>query len=371
MCHGLVYHQAGQLFPDDPENAKFAQQYIYDADVSLPSMLERNPTMKKATLQQLQTMMERVSPYVARYRTMRDLTQTEGASTMLLGFVASKSPDPRRYNLPLTIAPAAVFVGEEGAPQQDRDIVIWPRDYPTHRVSELNEHVDALAYPLLFPYGDQGWTPYLKHAEGCRTKTYTRVTTMQFYSHRLMLRPYPEPNPHGETNLLPHAAGALFQQYVCDMYSKAEAQRLAWVKMNQKELRAEEYTGLYDAVHNQKEEAPDKVGARVVLPSSYPGCPRSMNQNYMDAMCIVRAFGKPDFFITMTANPKWQEVTENLRGQETAHNRPDLVARIFHIKFRELMKDLLQADVLGKVVGYTWVIEFQKRGLPFCSQIPC
>jgi hypothetical protein len=35
-------------------------------------------------------------------------------------------------------------------------------------------------------------------------------------------------------SLLPHAAGMLFQQYVCDVYSRAEGHGLDWVRKNQK-----------------------------------------------------------------------------------------------------------------------------------------
>ena len=78
----------------------------------------------------------------------------------------------------------------------------------------------------------------------------------------------------------------------------------------------------------------------------------------------MRKYGKPDYFITMTANPSWTEVRDSLRDGETAAHRPDIVARVFRIKFRLLLDKLLKEHVLGKVVGYTWVIEFQKRGLP-------
>jgi hypothetical protein len=45
-------------------------------------------------------------------------------------------------------------------------------------------------------------------------------------------------------------------------------------------------------------------------------------------------------------------------------DRPDLIIRVFKIKFDALIKDLTENMVLGKVVSYTHVIEFQKRGLP-------
>ena len=66
----------------------------------------------------------------------------------------------------------------------------------------------------------------------------------------------------------------------------------------------------------------------------------------------------------MTANPSWPEICANLRPGESAHNRPDLTTRVFHQKFQSLLRDITQRHVLGRVVAYTYSIEFQKRGLP-------
>ena len=66
----------------------------------------------------------------------------------------------------------------------------------------------------------------------------------------------------------------------------------------------------------------------------------------------------------MTANPAWTEVITELRTGETAANRPDLVARVFRIKLQVLLDKLLKEHVLGHVIAHTWVVEFQKRGLP-------
>ena len=41
-------------------------------------------------------------------------------------------------------------------------------------------------------------------------------------------------------------------------------------------------------------------------------------------MAIVSKFGKLDLFITMTCNPKWREIEENLlRGQQVS-DKPDI-----------------------------------------------
>ena len=85
-------------------------------------------------------------------------------------------------------------------------------------------------------------------------------------------------------------------------------------------------------------------------------------------MAVVRVNGKPDAFVTFTCNPKWTEITENLRPGELPWMRPDLLNRVFKMKLDSLLKDLRESkDVpgyLGEVVAYLHVIEFQKRGLP-------
>jgi hypothetical protein len=42
---------------------------------------------------------------------------------------------------------------------------------------------------------------------------------------------------------------------------------------------------------------------------------------------------------------------------------PHIVARVFHLKLRALLDDLLKHNVLGQVIAHVYVIEFQKRGL--------
>ncbi|XP_026434651.1 uncharacterized protein LOC113332308 [Papaver somniferum] len=109
---------------------------------------------------------------------------------------------------------------------------------------------------------------------------------------------------------------------------------------------------------------PGDIGKRVILPPSYTGSPRDMHQRYYDARALVQKYGKPDFFITMTCKPKWEEIQKELKPWQHAHDMPDLTTRVFHSKFEELKTVLFTKGVLGKVVAHVHVIECQKRGLP-------
>ena len=91
-----------------------------------------------------------------------------------------------------------------------------------------------------------------------------------------------------------------------------------------------------------------------------------MKDLYHDVIATTRAFTKPDYFITMTCNSLWTEITDVLRDGQTAQDCPDIVARVFKIKLDLLLKDLTHPTkgVFGKTIAHMHVIEFQKRGLP-------
>ena len=49
---------------------------------------------------------------------------------------------------------------------------------------------------------------------------------------------------------------------------------------------------------------------------------------------------------------------------QAVEDRPDIVARVFHMKLKQLKDDIVTAKVFGDVQALTYRVEFQKRGLP-------
>ena len=115
------------------------------------------------------------------------------------------------------------------------------------------------------------------------------------------------------------------------------------------------------------------IGERIILPSSHIGSPCHMYQLFQDSMAICRYYRKPDIFLTMTANPNWPEIQEQLLKDEPVpgrpekrqevSDRPDIVARVFEEKKKALLKEI-KNGLFGNVVATVHTIEFQKRGLP-------
>ena len=52
----------------------------------------------------------------------------------------------------------------------------------------------------------------------------------------------------------------------------------------------------------------------------------------------------------MTCNPNWKEIKDQLLPDEEAHNRSDLLVRIFHTKNKRLEVELINKGILGDVI---------------------
>ena len=181
---------------------------------------------------------------------------------------------------------------------------------------------------------------------------------MNYYAHRIMVR------QHQDNYILRYRQ--LFHQYIVDMYAKVESERLRFLRFNQAKLRSEEYIHLRDAVAGNIDGNlnPNDIGNAFILPSSYIGSPRNMQEYIQDAMTYVRHYGRPDLFITFTCNPNWEEIqTLLLPGQQAIH-RHDLTARVFKQKLKSLIDFIVKYSIFGITRCWLYTIEWQKRGLP-------
>jgi hypothetical protein len=84
--------------------------------------------------------------------------------------------------------------------------------------------------------------------------------------------------------------------------------------------------------------------------------------NISDCLGLRKALGPVTVFITFTTNPRWPEIISELKPGQSANDPPDLIVRVFQQYLSALMKDI--RTVLGPILYYIRVTEFQKRGLP-------
>ena len=152
-----------------------------------------------------------------------------------------------------------------------------------------------------------------------------------------------------------HQFGRLFHQYIVDQFAKIELARLNFFRFNQDSIRADLYQNIKDSNQNGQ-----TIGQRIILPSTYKGCPRNLNILFQNAMAVIREYGKPDLFVTVTCNPKWDEITNENKNVQNGDKLP-IIARVFKLKLTEIMDDIYKKEILGGVEAFMFVVEFQKR----------
>ncbi|KAI2498043.1 Helitron helicase-like domain at N-terminus [Fragilaria crotonensis] len=365
--HGSMYHRLGSLLPEPGQHPAFAQLYFYDTNHEVDNRLHHLNTLDRNTLVLLQQMIQNQNRLYGLFKQALDeetlASNTDGnhdvelpGHNVAMHILDQPELDNRRYNAPSS-SEVAVILPDEGSGNRDiRVLPCWSNSVNLRAPSRLFSTGICTPFSNRLP---RGWHPgMMQTGPNATTPHLTRLTCLMHAAFRLFVRPAAQFSNHL------HFAGKLFHQYIVDCYAQVEQGRLNFIRLNQPRLRAELYQGIADAVAGEDVTNTRQLGRRIILPSSHIGSARNMHQLCQDALAIVRRMGKPDLFITMTTNPQWPEVVENLLPGQTVNDRPDLVARVFHLKFTEMMIDLQKRQVLGRVVAAIYTIEFQKRGLP-------
>lgn len=61
---------------------------------------------------------------------------------------------------------------------------------------------------------------------------------------------------------------------------------------------------MLDALYADDRVSAGDIGIPIVLPATYISSPRQIRNAYLDAIALTRHFGSPNFFVTITCNPR-------------------------------------------------------------------
>lgn len=277
------------------------------------------------------------------YRATRDHLASHGSQGVKLKLIKSRSTDGRTYNLPNTSEIAALIVGDFDTQEGVRDIIIETHSKRLQRISELHPLYLPLQYPMLFPYGEDGFREniLLKDSGTGNSNKRTKLSMREFFAYRIQKR-------DKDSQVLINSR-KLFQQFLVDAYSMIESSRLNFIRHNQDQLRVDMYKGIHDRILRGDGDA-RSTGQRIILPGSFVGGPRYMFNNFVDALQICNWIGFPSLFITITCNPQWKEIQAELKNANLrAEDRPDIICRVFKMKLDLMLKDFKKRTIFGKL----------------------
>ncbi|XP_051158478.1 uncharacterized protein LOC127279882 [Leptopilina boulardi] len=362
-----VHPQAvGSVDCEKDEDPCFGQLFIYDPEDSIRYRLKHNEILDEQILQIIERLMRDDNVYTKSLLMMSEVIKIETELArknkgeipdLQLLFTLKKGVDKKRYNFQRCNEVAAIFnTNSEGEIPESYITVYNKSNKQLQVVSNLDPNVEPWIYPIFYPLGNKGYSiDMIRRDSDKRNRNHT-ISRSAYIKYKIAIRD----NEFNQFLL----GGRLFQQWVVDNYVKIEKDRLKFCANNQGQLRSETYKGLIDYLYNEESKSDVHVGKMLILPSTFIGSPRNMMQQYQDSMAIVGHHGRPDLFITMTCNPHWKEIQENLMPFQSASDRPDIVARVFSLKVKHLIKTIVDDKLFGEVKSFVYVIEFQKRGLP-------
>ncbi|XP_019151941.1 PREDICTED: uncharacterized protein LOC109148663 [Ipomoea nil] len=344
---------------------KFAQLYIYDTDNEIKYRINsviryvNSGDIHENIVEELKNMLDENNVLVKCFRMARTEIQSNPIVEVKMNLIGRWNTNGRTYNLPTANEVAALIVGDLDTSIGDRDILIESQTGQLKRINHLNPAYLPLQYPLLFPYGEDGYYEDITFSSAWSQGHHggrKRISPKEYFSF------YIHEKVNEKHTLL--YSRRLFQQYLADAYTMIEHARLVYIRTHQKALRCEAYQGLSDALTRDELDSTTR-GKRIILPSSFTGGARYMIQNYQDAMAICRHIGYPHLFIPFTCNPKWPEIERYVaqRGLK-AEDRPDIVCRVFKMKLDAMIEEIKTEKLFGDICGVIYTIEFQKRGPP-------
>ncbi|XP_058782402.1 uncharacterized protein LOC131656821 [Vicia villosa] len=271
--HGQTCHRIGSLLPEEGKSPKYAQLYIFDTDNEVDNRMKcfkDNTNIDNNIVTQLKLVLDEYNPHAKAFRMARDMMKQTGYQELKLKLIADRSEEGRVYNHPTVSEVTALIVGDTDSGSK-RDIIAQHRDGKLQRIYEFHKIYLAYQYPLIFPYGEDGYRPNILHKykhEQVVTRKNSQ-TVKQWLYFRLQERTV-------EAKTLLHSR-RLLQQFLVDGYTVMESERLNWLRKNQSKLRVGKYQKLNDQSQQQHRNQNHKRGRCVVLPLSFVGCKRFMD----------------------------------------------------------------------------------------------
>ncbi|XP_071581591.1 uncharacterized protein [Temnothorax nylanderi] len=170
--HGQYHHLTSMAMrPADGQAPRFAQLYFLDTEEAVNYRMNNkaNQECDPEIMKDLSCFMVQCNEFAKTFKMMRQ-----------------KDPqhDQRRYNAPQANEIAVVFQNVDGEPPFERDIRIYNKNSnDVQQISILDKRCDPMCYPLLYPYGNDGWHSELK-SDNPKYPGF-KISQMDYYAHLL------------------------------------------------------------------------------------------------------------------------------------------------------------------------------------------
>jgi hypothetical protein len=271
--HGQNYHHIGTLLPEEGTRPRWAQLYFYDTEHEVSNRISstqcsgEKSSIDPHIVEGIKNMLDENNVLAKTFRMARDRFKEEDFHDVTLKLVGKRYTSST-HSLPSASEITTLVVRDPNEECEGRDIIVEYKDMVSQRIPEIHPKLMSLQYPLLFPYGEDGFTLQIPYkSEGNKEYKRKYVTMLEYNAYFLHHR--------SDQSMLLLNSGCLSLQYWVDVFTCIEQNRLNLPRHNQGKLRTELYSGLQDVL-DRGDTRTEMVGKRIYLPSSHTGSPRYM-----------------------------------------------------------------------------------------------
>ncbi|CAN0922376.1 ATP-dependent DNA helicase PIF1 [Linum grandiflorum] len=148
VLSGENYHYMGSLLPPEGCPPRYSQLYVHDpvSEVAdrMSSVGGEAHHLNTNLMKSLQEMLDTFNVLAKSFR-------------LRLRIAGSRVERDRMYELPSGTELAGLIPGDFAPTQDDRDIIVNNKTTGLCRITSLNPLFDSLHFPMLFPYGNDGY----------------------------------------------------------------------------------------------------------------------------------------------------------------------------------------------------------------------
>jgi hypothetical protein len=169
--HGQNYHHIGDLILEEGNKQRWAQLYIYDTEHEIENRISASKCIgEKSSVDPnlavgLQKMLDENDILAKTFRMARDRFKQEDYQDFTLKLIGKQNKSGT-HGLPSASEVAALVVKDPNDENEWCDIIVEYKDMVPQRISEIHPKLMSLQYPLLFPYGQVGFTLEISYKYG-------------------------------------------------------------------------------------------------------------------------------------------------------------------------------------------------------------
>ncbi|XP_054819066.1 uncharacterized protein LOC129318368 [Prosopis cineraria] len=188
---GQNYHRLGSLVPLLGASPVYSQLYIYDTDneitnrINTVSKNSRQDKLDPFIVSYIKQILDSKNALVKKYRMARDVLKDFLEAEVKIALIRQDNIQARNYSLPVTSKVAALVVGDFDENNKKHDIIV-EKYGQLKRIDEIHKSY----LPLLFPFGDNGYSPHIQRSEENVANTLKKKTLSirEYLCYRLMDR---------------------------------------------------------------------------------------------------------------------------------------------------------------------------------------